>query len=56
MLTNAFLWHKSEDINKKGSKISVDFNFYVYKLCMIKSRQRDFMQKRPSFRKEMISA
>ena len=65
-----FLWHKSEDINIKViSKISVDSNFpftsYAWLcalallhqrlLCWIKSCQWDFMQKKLSFHKEMIS-
>ena len=34
---STFLWHKSEDINKKTgiSKISVNSDFSVYNLCMI---------------------
>ena len=31
-----FLWHKSENINKKGYFQNFScFQFYVYKLCMI---------------------
>ena len=33
---NIFLWHKAEDINKKGYFQHFSwFQFYVYKLCMI---------------------
>ena len=33
---NIFLWHKSEDINKKGYFQTLRwFQFYIYKLCMI---------------------
>ena len=39
ILTTFFLWHKSEDINKKKKKGNFQnfssFTFYVYKLCMI---------------------
>ena len=33
---NIFLWHESEDINKKGNfQNKFQFQFYVYTWCMI---------------------
>ena len=68
--SNIFLWHESEDINKKkASKISVDSSFmfssYAWVcvfhcphrlLCWIKSRVRDFLWKLLLFHTEMISS
>ena len=36
ILTTSFWWHESEDTNKNViSKISVDVNFCIYKLCLM---------------------
>ena len=32
---NIFLWHESEDVNKKDFQNFSWFQFYIYKLCMI---------------------